>query len=65
MENDEISKFLKSNVLDARLTCNGKSLIWNNVDNVWYVYYRPRYAQQNKCLYSGESIQDALKILGE
>jgi hypothetical protein len=62
MIDGEITNFLKT-VFGAKLTNDGKSLIWSNTIDEWYVYYRPRYAKSDQCLYSGESIHDALQAL--
>jgi hypothetical protein len=57
----ELIDFLKDQYIDSRLTLQGRWLIW--LDGVWLVQVRPPYAKVNRCLYSGNSLSEALKAL--
>lgn len=58
------TEFLKANS-DARLTYDDRWLVWSIVFKEWIVQQRKRYQKTTRCLYSGESLTTALKILEE
>ncbi len=57
--NMDISTFLKEN--NTRLEMGGKWLVW--ALDEWLVLERPFRKKSNRCLYSGDNIEEALQAL--
>jgi len=70
-ENSQLIDFLKSPDTNARISVgNDKWLYWectNSLTNEgqWVVQYRPFHAKNNRCLYSGDNLSEALEALQE
>ena len=58
----EITTFLKEN--NARLNYEAKWLVWADAWCKWQVYQKP-YHKQVKCIYQGNSLDEALQCLAE
>jgi len=59
---DEIEKFLKTSI-SARIDVSGKWLYWD--DNQWVVRSHSYGQHRSSVEYTGDDINEALKILGD
>jgi hypothetical protein len=60
-----IYEIMKSEEFDLRLTNDSKYrwLVWNNGDSQWKVYQKAPRQRSTRCLYSGDSADEALLAL--
>jgi len=58
-----IEELLKDETLDIRLTNGTKWLVWYLEQ--WVVFDRPYGKKNNRCAYSGDSLEKALEALKE
>ena len=68
-DNETLLDFLKSPDTNTRISVdNDKWLFWMTTNSItnegeWVVYQRPPYKKNNRCLYSGHSLELALEAL--
>lgn len=53
--------FLKDKSIDVRITNGDKWLVW--YQDLWVVFQRPFGKKNNRCLYSGDDLNEALQAL--
>jgi len=58
---EALIEFLKSDEVNARVTCGSSWLVWNNGE--WRVYSKPYRARVAILLYRGDSLSDAVAAL--
>jgi hypothetical protein len=58
---EALIELLKSDEVNARVTCGSSWLVWNNGE--WRVYSKPYRARATMLLYWGDSLSDAVAAL--
>jgi len=58
-----IEEMLKSHDIGARVSVADRWMYWEHYTNQWVVQVRPMFKKNNRCLYSGSSLDEAIAAL--